>query len=96
MARPFRRRIVSFATRAYSHDPMERIDTIGGINSDRTRWRLTQEAAIAAIESGMDAFFMTTPEQIVKVVVVTHGGQKYLKSEREKTHPDDLLQLPTG
>ena len=45
MARPFRRRSVMFVSRAYSHDPHERIDTIGGMNSDRSRWKLTQAAA---------------------------------------------------
>ena len=93
MARPFRKRSVSTVTRAYSHDPLERIDSIGGINSDNTRWKLTQAAAIAAIEAGTDEFFVTATDQSVKLVVLSHRDQKYLKTEREKTHPDDLLTL---
>jgi hypothetical protein len=95
MARPYRRRAVSIVTRAYSHDPLERIDSIGGSNPDYTRWKLTQAAAIAVIEAGTDEFFIRAGDQIVKLVVVTHGGEKYLQSEREKTHPDDLLNLAT-
>jgi hypothetical protein len=93
MARPYRRRAVSSVTRAYSHDPLERIETIGGVNSDHTRWTLSQAAATAAIEAGTDEFFVNASGQPVKLIVLTHQGQKYLKSEREKTHPDDLLTL---
>jgi hypothetical protein len=93
MAQPYRRRAVSFLSRAYSHDPLERIETIGGVNSDRTRWKLSQAAAIAAIEAGTDEFFVQADGRPVKLIVLTHRDQKYLKTEREKTHPDDLLAL---
>ena len=96
MAKPYRLRAVSTITRSYSHDPLERIDSIGGVNSDRTRWKLTQAAAIAAIEGGSDELFIKTDSTSVKLVVVTHHHQKYLKSEREATHPDDLLTLLAG
>lgn len=59
MARPYRRRAVSSFTPAYSHDPLERIDSIAGVNSDRSRWSLTQTAAISLIEAGTDEFFVT-------------------------------------
>jgi hypothetical protein len=93
MARPYRRRAVSFVSRAYSSDPLERIETIGGVNSDHTRWKLSQVAAIAAIEAGTDEFFVKVSEQPVMLVVLNHDGQKYLQSEREKTHRDDLLSI---
>ena len=93
MARPFRRRAISSVARAYSRDPLERVACIGGVNADHTRWSLTQPAAIALIEKGSDEFFFRLGEQIVRVVVLTHGGEKYLQSEREKTHPDDMLNL---
>lgn len=93
MAHPHRRRAVSSVSRAYSSDPLERIEFIGGVNSDHTRWKLSQAAAIAGIEAGTDEFFIKTAEQVVKLVVCSRSGQKYLQSEREKTHPDDLLNL---
>lgn len=96
MARPYRRRAVSTISRAYSHDPLERIESIGGVNSDHTRWKLSQASAIAAIEAGTDEFFVNADGIPVKLVVVTQRGQKYLKTEREKTHPDDLLILIPG
>jgi hypothetical protein len=96
MARPYRRRAITFVNRAYSHDPHDRIDMIGGVNSDRTRWSLSQVAAIALIEAGTDEFFVGTGAAAVKIVVKTRQNEKYLESEREQTHPDDLVGLPSG
>ncbi len=96
MARPYHRREISTVSRAYSRDRLERIESISGINSDRTRWTLSQAAVIARIEAGTDEFFVKADSQIVKAVVLTHRGEKYLQSEREKTHPDDLLNLTAG
>ena len=93
MARPHRRRAVSFVSRAYSSDPLERIETIGGVNPDHTHWKMSQAAAIAAIEAGTDEFYVKVSEVPVKLVVLNHGGQKYLQSERETTHRDDLLSI---
>lgn len=93
MAQPYNRRAVSFINRAYSHDPLEQIENIGGLNSDHTRWKLSQAAAISAIESGTDEFFVNTEGGPIKLIVLTHQGQKYLKSEREKSHPDELLSF---
>jgi hypothetical protein len=96
MARPYRRRSVSIAHRAYSHDPLERIEDIGGVNSDRTRWSLSQAAAIAAIEAGTDEFFVKKDETVIRLIVLTQGGQKYLRTDREQTNPEDLLTLLAG
>ena len=91
MPRPCRRRAVSRVIRAYSHDPLERIAAISGANSDRTSWKMSQIAAIASIEAGTDEFYFQAQDQVVRLIVLTRGGEKYLQSEREKTHPDDLL-----
>lgn len=93
MARIHNRRTVSTVNRAYSSDPLERIESISGVNSDRTRWSFSQAAAVARIEAGTDAFTIKSGDDVVRVVVHVHGGEKYLQSEREKTHPDDLIHL---
>ena len=95
MAIPFRRRVISTVGRAYSRDPLERVASIGGVNSDHTRWNFSQPMAIALIESGTDEFLFHAGAQIMRVVVLTHRGEKYLQSEREATHPDDLLNVAT-
>ncbi|HEY0946220.1 MAG TPA: DUF3892 domain-containing protein [Opitutaceae bacterium] len=74
-----RRRAVTFVGKAYSHDPHERISSIGGVNYDRTSWRLTQEAAIEGIESGKDEFYIATDDGPVDLVVTTVDDQKYLQ-----------------
>ena len=93
MAIPYRRRSVSRIYRAYSRDPFERVESIGGVNADHTPWTLSQAAAIVLIENGTDEFFFRAGDETVRLVVLTRGGEKYLQSEREKTHPDDLLDL---
>ena len=93
MARPYIRREVTTVNRAYSRDPLERIESIGGVNADRTRWLFSQSVAIARIEAGTDEFFATTDTAVVKLVVRSYHGEKYLQSEREQTHPDELLHL---
>jgi hypothetical protein len=96
MAKPFRRRVISTVSRAYSRDPLERVASIGGVNSDQTRWTFSQPAAIALIESGTDEFFFYVGAQTIRVVILMHRGEKYIQSEREETHPDDLLNVATA
>ena len=96
MAKPCRQRVISTVGRAYSRDPLERVASIGGMNADRTRWSLSQTAAIALIERGTDEFFFQVGGERVRVVVLTHGEEKYLQSEREQTHPDELLHVATA
>lgn len=93
MARPHNRRIVTSVGRAYSRDPLERVESISGVNADHTRWSFTQSDAIGRIEAGTDVFHIKAGDLNVKLVVLKHGGEKYLQSEREKTHPDDMLHL---
>lgn len=93
MSKPYRLRAVSSINRAYSSDPLERVEAFSGTNPDHTRWRLSQAAVVAAIEAGTDEFFVNASDGVVRLIVVTQGGQKYVQSEREKTHPDDLLAL---
>ena len=96
MARPVHRRTITFAQKAYSYDPHERIESIGGLNSDKSRWKLSQEAAIQAIEAGSDEFFVAAKDRTIRVVVVSHAGQKYLRTEFEGKGPDSLLALPSS
>lgn len=93
MVRPFRRRVISMVARAYSRDPLERVASIGGVYADNTWWSLSQTAAIELIEAGTDSFCFPVGDQLIRVIVLTHRGERYLQSERENTHPDELLNL---
>jgi hypothetical protein len=76
-------------------DPHQRIASVGGVNSDGTRWRLSQQVAIDGITSGMWAFFVEINRDRVQVIVaVSRCGHKYLKTKIDGDQPDNLLSLP--
>ncbi|TSJ36551.1 DUF3892 domain-containing protein [Mucilaginibacter corticis] len=72
----------------------ERIAYIGGINPDRSRWKLAENEAILSIEQKKYEFFVSVNGRSVNVVVATHNGRKYLKTEADGYSPDNLLSLP--
>jgi hypothetical protein len=75
-------------------NPHERIRYVGGEIAG-VRWKLSQEQAIAAIESDTIHFYVSAAGRTVKVVVaVSRWGNKYLKTEADGEQPDNLLSLP--
>ena len=75
-------------------DPHERIHGIGGANADGSRWFLLLDAAIAGIEAGTYQFYTSVNGKSVWVVIAVHNGHKYLKTEADGIHPNNLLSLP--
>ena len=74
--------------------PHERIQNVGGLNSEGGRWRQRQQQTIWQIESGEWEFYAHEAGRTVEVVVATHNSNKYLKTEADGIHPDNLLALP--
>jgi hypothetical protein len=75
-------------------DPHERIKSIGGINPNGENWRLSISEAIEGIESDKWKFYTVGGGKSVWVVIATHNGHKYLKTESDGVHPNNLLSLP--
>jgi hypothetical protein len=73
----------------------ERIGHVGGINVDGTRWKLTEDEAIAGMGNGTWKFWTAGDGQSTWVQAVRHPtGRVYLKTEADTTTRDNLLSLP--
>jgi hypothetical protein len=76
-------------------DPHDRIHSIGGVNSDGGRWKMSQKDAIRDIENGTYTFFVSAGGRTADVIVATSRyGNKYLKTVADGEQPDNLLSLP--
>lgn len=76
-------------------DPHERISHVGGApGADSPRWKWPTDRAIQAIETNEFEFFVEVRGNKVKVIVASRNGRKYLKTENDGEHPNNLLSLP--
>jgi hypothetical protein len=86
---------VSCINKSDRFNAWERIKSIGGLNADNTRWRLSQEEAIRGIKDGTWSFYVRRQGNTVRVLVaVSRFGNEYLKTEADGEAPDNLLSLP--
>jgi hypothetical protein len=71
----------------------ESISAIGGKNGDGTRWKLSEDKAIKAIDEGTYQFYVTKNGKTVDVIVAKRNGTKFLKTIADGDIPDNLLSL---
>jgi hypothetical protein len=73
----------------------ERILSIGGLNDNGTKWKLSLDDAIKGIQNGTYKFYVRKSGYNVNVIVAeTSLGNKYLKTEADTTSSNNLLELP--
>ena len=75
-------------------NPHERIERVGGVNSDGSRWWLSLDVAIARALDQTYHFWTQGGGKSVWVEVAYHNQRPYLKTVADKIHPDNLLALP--
>lgn len=75
------------------HNTHERIAAIGGVNPDGSRWKMLEDDAIAAIENRRYQFYVIKFGRKVYLIVASHYGRKYLKTEADDFAPNNLLSL---
>jgi hypothetical protein len=75
--------------------PHHRIRAVGGRGRDGEPWRLSEEAAITAIENERASFYVERPKGRRVDLKVGQGlGKTYLKAETDREAPELLLGLP--
>jgi len=74
----------------------ERILSIGGIDTEGKRWKLSLADAIVGIENNKWAFYVNNSygQKVNVIIAKTATGNKYLRTEADTTEKNNLLELP--
>lgn len=80
---------VTCITKREHNNPHERIVGIGGAG-----WWRAEDDAIRDVERDSKSYYVSVGGKRVWVIVATHNGRKYLKTEADGYAPNNLLSLP--
>ena len=83
---------IEYVTTSAHNDRL--IEKIGGTHPDGTRWKLSAERAIKAIETGEWEFHVIVRGIKKKVVVGRRKNTRFLTIAADPDSPDSLLWLP--
>lgn len=83
------RQITCITKHPNHQDRHRRIQAVGG-----SGWRDSEETAIANVKRDPNAYHVSEQGRSVRVIVRTHDGRDYLKTETDHFLPDNLLSLP--
>jgi hypothetical protein len=74
-------------------NPHERIQFIGGVNGDGSRWKMSLNNAIQSIKDDKYSFYVSVNGVSVDVIIADHTGHEYLKTKNDGEQPNNLLSL---
>jgi hypothetical protein len=79
------------------YNPHERIQGLGGIHGGK-RWHLPEDDIIIELKKPDTTrrwnFYVSVNGRTVWVIVATHNGRNYLRTEADDYAPNNLLNLP--
>lgn len=75
------------------YDRHHRILAIGGVDGG-ARWKRSQKDAIQDVKRDPRAYFTHVNGKSAWVIVATHNGVEYLKTQADDYRTDNLLALP--
>jgi hypothetical protein len=75
------------------NDSHRRIQAVGGTNGV-TRWKDTEDVAIANVKRDPQSYYVSEEGKSVWVIVKQHDGRDYLKTQTDNFLPNNLLSLP--
>jgi hypothetical protein len=84
---------ISCINKTNRQDPHDRIHSVGG-EASNGRWKKSQTTAISEIEGKVNTFYTRVNGARANVIVAVHNGNKYIKTENDGLHPNNLLSLP--
>ncbi|WP_441291243.1 DUF3892 domain-containing protein [Sorangium sp. KYC3313] len=87
---------VTCITRTNLQGAHERIQALGGVNADGTRWHRSQADVASDINSGRCDYYVEQPggHRVTLVVVRSSTGYVYVKTQADGEQPNNLLSLP--
>ena len=84
---------ISCINKRQHQNPHERIQNVGGVNPDGSRWKMSEYQAIAGIKTQKYSFYVSVGGKRVGVIIATHQGREYLKTTADGYEPNNLLSL---
>jgi len=84
---------ISCINKRQHYNAHERIQNVGGVGANGVRWKYSEAEAIRDIKAGTYSFYVNVNNRVVWVVIATHNGREYLKTEADGYAPNNLLNL---
>lgn len=87
------KQVMCINKRGNHYDAHERINAVGGVTNGY-RWKDTEAVAIANVKRDPTFYYTHVNGKSAWLVIATHKGREYLKTQNDAYSPDNLLSLP--